>query len=53
MRHRKLRLEHKVLASALLGETGELMGVLFKKNMKKIEVKPFLFLHRRQWRKRK
>ena len=28
------------MASALLGETGEMMGVLFKKNTEKVEIEP-------------
>ena len=46
MRCRKLRLQHKVLASALLGETGEPMSVLFEKNAEKIEVKPSVGIDR-------
>ena len=40
MRRRKLKLKNKAMASALLGETGEPMGVLFKKNTEKVESEP-------------
>ena len=40
MRRRKLKLKNKAMASALLGETGETMGVLFKKNTEKVESAP-------------
>ena len=37
MRRRKLKLKNTAMASALLSETGEPIGVLFKKNREKVE----------------
>ena len=43
MRRRKLKLRNKAVASALLGETGEPMGVLFEKNAEEtVEIEPLV-----------
>ena len=43
MRHRKLKLRNQIMASALLEETGEPMGVLFKKNAEEtVEIEPLV-----------
>ena len=43
MRRRKLKLRNKAMASALLGEIGEPMGVLFEKNAEEtVEIEPLV-----------
>ena len=43
MRRRKLKLRNKAMTSALLGETGEPMGVLFEKNAEEtVEIEPLV-----------
>lgn len=39
MKHRELMVKRRAMASALLGGTGEPIGVLFEKNAEEVEIK--------------